>query len=489
MSLETSDYHQSNTDRRQTFMTRSIWLTLIICFAALALFGCSGFGQPVNQEAQATHPVVTGQVREGRPTPSQSMASEEPYPARDSTNRTAQPLEPDTFAYPDMLETPTPIPTPATLPTLSVGVLPPRLAPGSPVTISSIDMIDTFSGWAIGGRQNPTNHVLRTHDGGQTWVDVSPPFRTADENVPGNIGQAYFLDAKASWVVVYYRPETIPQEGFYHTAIVWRTLDGGLTWEASEPIGMYEIYYTLSPFMQFLDAQHGWILIRESGSGTSTYVVVLYTTQDGGETWDVVIEPTDNDMMSCNKTGMVFTDPQTGWVTLDQCPADATLGITHNGGRDWSNWIDLPPPDFDPRLHEQAYCVDAYSPHLFSSSSGALVVDCQLFDAPTPPPDILYRTDDNGQTWRASPYPGGELLFLTPEVGWALSRDIYRTIDGGQTWEHLQTVNWDGQFDFVTQQAGFAVARANDQLTLVRTFDSGRTWQLLEPEVAPGEFE
>ena len=101
------------------------------------------------------------------------------------------------------------------------------------------------------------------------------------------------------------------------------------------------------------------------------------------------------------------------------------------------------------------------------------------------PEDILYTTEDGGQNWRANPFPGGTLLMLNPRVGWALSRDIYQTTDGGQTWEKLKTVNWDGQFDFVNERSGFAVARSDGRIALVRTSDAGRSWELLEPVLAP----
>jgi photosystem II stability/assembly factor-like uncharacterized protein len=70
---------------------------------------------------------------------------------------------------------------------------------------------------------------------------------------------------------------------------------------------------------------------------------------------------------------------------------------------------------------------------------------------------------------------------LDQNFGWALSRDIYKTTDGGLTWEHLKAVRWDGQFDFVDENNGFAVARSGEEIALVRTDDGGRTWQLLEP--------
>jgi photosystem II stability/assembly factor-like uncharacterized protein len=46
-------------------------------------------------------------------------------------------------------------------------------------------------------------------------------------------------------------------------------------------------------------------------------------------------------------------------------------------------------------------------------------------------------------------------------------------------------VDWLGQFSFVDEMRGWAVARSADASALVRTTDGGRTWELLEPIVSP----
>jgi photosystem II stability/assembly factor-like uncharacterized protein len=51
---------------------------------------------------------------------------------------------------------------------------------------------------------------------------------------------------------------------------------------------------------------------------------------------------------------------------------------------------------------------------------------------------LVYTTVDKGDSWPASAYPGGELLFLNEKVGWELGRDIHKTVDGGQTWTHAR---------------------------------------------------
>ena len=44
----------------------------------------------------------------------------------------------------------------------------------------------------------------------------------------------------------------------------------------------------------------------------------------------------------------------------------------------------------------------------------------------------------------------------------------------------VKTVNWDGQFSFVTRDAGWAVARNADEIAFLTTSDGGETWQEIE---------
>jgi photosystem II stability/assembly factor-like uncharacterized protein len=96
---------------------------------------------------------------------------------------------------------------------------------------------------------------------------------------------------------------------------------------------------------------------------------------------------------------------------------------------------------------------------------------------------FLYATEDAGRTWRISAYPGGALLLLNDTTGWALSREIHKTENEGQTWRLIKTVSWDGQFSFVNEELGWAVARSAQAIALVRTTNGARTWSELEPVI------
>jgi hypothetical protein len=46
-------------------------------------------------------------------------------------------------------------------------------------------------------------------------------------------------------------------------------------------------------------------------------------------------------------------------------------------------------------------------------------------------------------------------------------------------------VNWDGQFSFVDDLHGWAVARNEQEIALVRTQNGGTSWSILKPVSAP----
>ncbi|MEJ2301832.1 MAG: hypothetical protein P8Y14_09930, partial [Anaerolineales bacterium] len=125
-----------------------------------------------------------------------------------------------------------------------------------------------------------------------------------------------------------------------------------------------------------------------------------------------------------------------------------------------------------------------YDPIFVAPNNIILNLRCDNFESSTTD-YYAYRTTDGGEIWSVDSFPGDSLLFINSEVGWGLGRDIYQTTDGGQTWNKVASVNWDGQFHFVTEQLGWAVARADGQIALVKTENAGRRWQELKPEVSP----
>ncbi len=350
------------------------------------------------------------------------------------------------------------------------------LAAGTGLIFQELYMFTADQGWASGGTETDLRHLFRTEDGGVTWLEVTPlqsaePFPGYELALTGA-----FHDPYTGWIV-YYPIDYLgarPDSRLIHT---WRTSDGGAAWAEARPQAAMELNEG-APLVSFADDQFGWIL-AEGFAGVGQHVFTLLRTIDSGFAWEALQQPPES-LNTCHKTGLDFFDAEHGWFTED-CPPElgkAGLLSTADGGNTFDQ-LDLPAPEADPDFFERAGC-GPHSPQLFGPGTGILAVECAGASG-----GYLYRTDDNGQNWTVQSYPGGELRFMDQQVGWALSQRIYKTVDGGSNWVLVKTVNWQGNFSFVSAELGWAIASNDAASVLVRTRDGAQTWQLLEPTVGP----
>jgi len=463
-------------------LTRSAWLVMM---AAVLLTAC---GSP------ATEPPTLA-ATQSLPTRAPTLAPSPVSPTR--APATQLPLSPSPGPS---TATPAASPTaPASTPETGGPAIGPiaHLTVGQPVTVTAIHMLDATTGWAAaaGGVGDPDDHLLRTTDGGATWRDVTPP-ENNDPSAPlGKGATAFFLDASAAWVT-YYDRTAGPAVS---SPVVWRTTDAGQTWTSGAALDMTDAAFYSPSDLVFVDAQNGWLLVHVDAGMMHDYVFV-FATADGGQNWERVVDPfKDNLPQGCGKNSMVFVDANTGWVTGD-CqgvqPGAPYLQKTTDGGRTWQ-FVELPPPADQPDLfkRDDVGC-GTYALTFFSPQSAVLAMKCLLFTAdPLRVESFLYATTDGGRTWRSSTLPAEAVTFLAPEVGWALAetvsddpaapRDLYQTQNGGQTWTKIRSVNWDGQFNFISEQEVWAVAKVGDAIALAHTTDGGKTWREIKPQIAP----
>ena len=353
----------------------------------------------------------------------------------------------------------------------------PRLKPGTQFIVTHIRMLNEHLGWAIGGLDGASDHVLRSTDGGSTWHDVTPPEPAPPEGGPDRSAVGTFPDSQVAWVV-YYRASVEPAP---HRLRVWVTQDGGESWKASTPVEL-EFLGTVDypPMIGSDDAESGWLLASNGPSGMHRYPIYLLRTLDGGRNWEIAIDPFTGGLQSCRKSGIAFANRATGWATVAECPVAAPeLSVTDDGGRNWKA-VPLPPPNNRPTLFDTELC-EGHSPQLLSPTEGALAVSCSTGLKL----NYIYLTQDGGETWQSHLYPGGTLRLFGPATAFALGQKIYKTVDGGRNWEWIKTVQWDGQFSFVSEQVGWAVARSGEAIALVATSDGANTWDLLKPTIAP----
>jgi photosystem II stability/assembly factor-like uncharacterized protein len=346
-------------------------------------------------------------------------------------------------------------------------------------------MVDREVGWAIGGIASARDRILYTMDGARNFRDVSPPVGpTLAANID-NWAVGAFIDRNHARVL--YFPamlEPSPPGGAH--VVVWRTDDAGQSWMQSEVISSSVLgTQDYPPRLTFINPNEGWFMARNGGAGMHRYPISLYYTQDGGMSWQELIDALGgSELQSCRKTGWVFSDSLSGLATIDNCPVDGpTIEKTSDGGNSWERVI-MPPPLEDPTSVANAYC-QTFAPLALDTNLIMLSAKCTAYDGEHVERDLFYRSSDRGQSWQAWDFPGGDLLFLDSQRGFALSREIYWTADGGVTWEEQKAVNWDGQFSFIDPDTGWAVARNEGELALVVTTDRAKTWNIIEPVTSP----
>jgi photosystem II stability/assembly factor-like uncharacterized protein len=367
---------------------------------------------------------------------------------------------------------------------------PSQLKAGEKLTLDFIHMVNSIVGWGISGP-----YILATHDGGKSWQEVSPP-----ETLPtGSLTKAYgtFPDEKNAWVVYGFDQTgaTDPAYAYFQippNASVWSTSDGGKNWVAGPPL-MHEAIgdMTWAEFTVFDDTT-GWMMMRGVYIGAGIHYNAQFLQTLDGVTW----KPIPGGDLGVDYTGMVFADKNNGWLTWQSTGAYAAgppdYAVTNDGGNSWDS-RELPPPENAPDLFTQLDYCEPYQPNLLSAESVRLLVAC--FDYYTPPKNYvgyLYSSADAGKSWAMLPLPkkvvgnDSTLIFFDAKNCLLLDRDMYQSDDGGETWTFIKTVSWTGQFSFIDDQTGWAVATSdNHEKALVQTTNGGKTWSKLDPVIAP----
>ena len=384
--------------------------------------------------------------------PAESVAEDATYPAstelaeskaENSENAPqASPLPTETQPP---LTTPTAEPEPTAEPAFEIVIAP---------TLTRIEMIDTQNGWG-----QAEGLILRTEDGGKTWLNVTP------ENAFGDpaYASAVFPDAQRGWILL------VGDED-YSQSVLYKTADGGINWTwRNMPFGRASI--------NFLDAENGYVL-ENLGAGAGSNGVAIWTTQNGGDDYNrVFMHKPGYDAslpLGGTKSGISFINPQNGWATGSQ-PQDGFVWFyrTQDGGFTWAHQnLSLPP------LFENAQ-TRGFPPLFFESKLGVLPLYLYSEESAT----VFYRTTNGGENWQAtSPILQQgkyDVLSANEIILWDGSSSLFFTRNGGATWESLQP-NWIPYdklraLTFVDILNGWALADDG----LYRTEDGGLTWEKL----------
>ena len=159
----------------------------------------------------------------------------------------------------------------------------------------------TFISGSIGWISDRAGNILKTSDGGSTWLTVS--------SLGTYINHVFFTDTEKGWLI-------------HSNDVIRKTIDGGLTWITQSSGFRFDIE---SAF--FIDSLKGTII---QPSGTLLY------TQDGAKTWTVSHTPPYADYLH----EVTFVDSLYGWACGYRHnpypnPPGPLIAKTTNGGQSW----------------------------------------------------------------------------------------------------------------------------------------------------------
>lgn len=316
--------------------------------------------------------------------------------------------------------------------------------------------------------------LLETCDDGVTWSKVSLETNQSWHEcatVPGGhawiVGTwgkiAYTHDRGESWSL-----RTVPINHNWFDVVfvdslngwaltskaIWGTEDGGDSWN---PVLEYEGYRLRS-----IEAAGDWIFIAADYSNDSSEFI---RSMDRGETWESLTPPFQDYVLE-----MQFIDESLGWALISR-DDNNVLYRTKNGGESWDHLRMIASPNIE-----------------YPSSFD--FIDESYGWIPTGGSDSLAITEDGGDSWividTGIGLPIREVYFSSRTHGWLTATakllsgyqwsEIYKTDDGGRTWMHIDrqsnTTLWD--IAFIDECTGWAVG---DTGVVLRTEDSGRHWQ------------
>ena len=254
--------------------------------------------------------------------------------------------------------------------------------------------IDENTGWVISW----SGKLWRTENGGETWVSI---IDQSNPNAPTIVSAAdfKFIDKLHEWILGPF--------------LVWRTMDGGNTWQPyAPPNQVYYHFYSLF----FLDSDEGWIA---GDHGT------VYHTENSGGTWEEV--ELGSEEMECYV--ILFVSKNIGWIM----GSEEKLYRTLDGGRSWK--------PFSYPIPGEGWHID--SVRFLNRNQGWAVgwgPDNNVYENKG---GIVLHTADGGVSWKEVDIKHSESFyelvnFSDSQNGWILSRrNVYRTVDGGKTWSNV----------------------------------------------------
>ena len=252
--------------------------------------------------------------------------------------------------------------------------------------------------------------VWRTSDGGRTWQAITVPFGTLNVvTVAGGVAWA--------GVTCGLPPCRAP---------LFRSDDGGATWAR---IGVQPV-----SSLAFADATHGWAIAFPEVNNPQSIIA----SSDGGKTWSP--EPSPCPQGTGVPVALSFPAPDHGWLACNDTlgAGSATKAILRTtDGKHWQVMASTPWPDGGQpvgRIDSSGYLIGL---SMLGDGTGMFWAERGISD----------RTADGGRTWTGMTATSFDVVI--PAFGWAVdghdwllyvwNGDLGRFVleestDGGETW-------------------------------------------------------
>jgi photosystem II stability/assembly factor-like uncharacterized protein len=300
---------------------------------------------------------------------------------------------------------------------------PPAKAVG-PAVLSSdygaaYSFVSASLGWALvieTAGTTPRFSVFKTTDAAKHWKRqfVHQPTSLNFFHFPGMI---QFFDPNYGVIAI-----GVPME-------IYRTSDGGAHWALVRTPNYPTSYFVPA------DALHGWLL---GWIGHPEQVPDMFSTSDGGDTW--IALPNALAWASAwsafrGNVNLFFRNPREGWFGAST--AEPVVYSSADGGVSWQPHT--LPSNVDPNLCPTAAGVSTYVTLLPGHGVVAILEYCAHVEG--------YTSVDGGATWQplASP-PGWNFAYQDSSHWWTMqSGTLWKTSDSGRSWTLVskQSSDWD----------------------------------------------
>ncbi|WP_379127061.1 WD40/YVTN/BNR-like repeat-containing protein [Paenibacillus sp. sgz500958] len=356
--------------------------------------------------------------------------------------------------------------------------------------LTDFELLSESKGIAWGVTKNSLRIYL-TRDNGETWANISPSSNIQFTSNPVYGKDIFFKDQEHGWIVR-------EAHGITET-VVLRTEDGGQHWKISSLADGNRISSIF-----FISPERGW-LMTSWNSTTFKESKALYSTINGGATWEVVMQNEQYTPITPNPsipipgvtTGMLYRDSNHGFASL-QTGALPKIYTTSDGGVTWRQGQAFPVND---RLTTCDRVITG-TPDFFGTNNvkGWISVGCQV-DKDSSVTYHGYFTANGGANWKFVPFNLGKMTgtnrdiapaFLNSTTGWILSgNNLYQTRDQGKSWNLLpvsdvlqsKLIEYPEvvKLQFFSEDLGWLLIEKKEdrRSILLQTINGGVSWRVM----------